>query len=983
MSGTASDLDDLLGLTPAPDAPAQEAAPSAAPSAGRPARPLVRPVAIDDALALDAAWRAEYATRARPGREQSAGVCELSVGPEGTAVRRALYAPEVFHLNASFLSDDCAGLHAEWAPAWVQWLKQGEHVGLTRADQDGCLLRWGRDAEPYGAIRYLPLIGGRRSWVILSDDRTREGAVGLIRALVLRLACMMGNDVRFVLLDPNGGGTTFPQQGLLPSHLPANNAVPAETLGLVMDRLAKVTATMLDGTRAQDFHKWDRRDQKDAGGYEVVCALDMGDTAKYNPMTTQLTDLARTGPLAGRYLLLHVNMDKALPHGFDLKAIMDDAHVIDLRECDAGCVDRPPDEALHRHILNRLASAMVDTELKVIPDRWWTKTSQECVGTSLTDSDDGLGVLFGQETGGRSTRSITAGVLSGIPGSGKSNVLALIIMGLAMRYPPEELQFHLLDLKGGVEFQAYAKLPHAAVIASNAVPGAMIGFLRNMRGEMDRRYDLFLDRDDGKGEFSDLQQYHAAGQPRGPAPRILIVIDEYQTLFDEEQSQDEAANHLKEIVSKGRAAGVHVLLSSQKMVPSGMSRSQHIMSMITLRMSLQMAADEVDSMFEFGTEGRQVLRGLQESGRILINDHGGADGFNHAGKVGVLDGRPPAQRTTPSEREKAAVRLAPLFARFEAMAQKWPAEKRAAWPTTQVLTGQVRPGLKQNFLVREALRTHGAIRLTQLLEMGGRPAAAGGLQELGIDSRFLPVPLMLGRDSTLNGQACVPLSHEGGENLLCVMEMKAARLQMDVVATVVASLAALSPDVVGSVRILNLAPAKLVPDDFDYGDAIAAGLAAAGLPRPANITVSTSPDDAVGLIGAVAPPGTADILILIDPERASPLLVGPPETARFSTFPLMERLKQGPDMGQHTIIFTSSLQRLYKVVVNETVGGGLSQLFRWVLVERVDDDLRAALRLIQPLSRAGGGNRPGKDRDTTAILLGRSGKETVVTVFGE
>jgi len=69
-------------------------------------------------------------------------------------------------------------------------------------------------------------------------------------------------------------------------------------------------------------------------------------------------------------------------------------------------------------------------------------------------------------------RSYVHALITGQTGSGKSNLLHMLISSLAIVYPPDELQMYLIDFKEGVGFKSYAPtddglgaLPHARAIA--------------------------------------------------------------------------------------------------------------------------------------------------------------------------------------------------------------------------------------------------------------------------------------------------------------------------------------------------------------------------------------------------------------------------------------------------------------------------------------------------------------------------------------
>jgi len=60
---------------------------------------------------------------------------------------------------------------------------------------------------------------------------------------------------------------------------------------------------------------------------------------------------------------------------------------------------------------------------------------------------------------------IHCGLIGSTTGSGKSNLLHVLITQLALVYPPAELALYLLDFREGVEFQDYLRLPQVRVIA--------------------------------------------------------------------------------------------------------------------------------------------------------------------------------------------------------------------------------------------------------------------------------------------------------------------------------------------------------------------------------------------------------------------------------------------------------------------------------------------------------------------------------------
>jgi hypothetical protein len=141
---------------------------------------------------------------------------------------------------------------------------------------------------------------------------------------------------------------------------------------------------------------------------------------------------------------------------------------------------------------------------------------------------------------------------------GKTNLLHVLISQLALWYPPEELELYLLDFKE-VEFDAYLteRLPHARAITSRTDREFGLSMLRRFHDEINRRARLCRE-----ARVTDLPDYRqATGQV---LPRALVIMDEFQVLFSEEDRlAREAGRLLADIAKRGAAFGLHLLLATQ------------------------------------------------------------------------------------------------------------------------------------------------------------------------------------------------------------------------------------------------------------------------------------------------------------------------------------------------------------------------------------------------------------------------------------
>ncbi len=161
------------------------------------------------------------------------------------------------------------------------------------------------------------------------------------------------------------------------------------------------------------------------------------------------------------------------------------------------------------------------------------------------------------------------GLVVGATGSGKSELLRTLVLGLAMTHPPESLNFVLIDFKGGATFARLDALPHTSAVITNLSDELiMVDRMKDaINGEMHRRMDLLR----AAGHFASLQDYEIARtttglvsspRPLPEIPSLLIVVDEFSELLS---AKPEFLDLFVTIGRVGRSLGVHLLLASQRL----------------------------------------------------------------------------------------------------------------------------------------------------------------------------------------------------------------------------------------------------------------------------------------------------------------------------------------------------------------------------------------------------------------------------------
>ncbi|WP_026262138.1 FtsK/SpoIIIE domain-containing protein [Spirosoma panaciterrae] len=158
-------------------------------------------------------------------------------------------------------------------------------------------------------------------------------------------------------------------------------------------------------------------------------------------------------------------------------------------------------------------------------------------------------------------------LIAGTTGSGKSVVLDTLLRGAVNFYDSTELQLFLIDPKGNelVDFEEFPHVPTPNGMSSEDA----IRLLEQCVTEMDRRYLLFRDSKPIAGRAAkDIIDYNSmslAFDSFKSLPRWLIVLDEYSDLLDENPgNRNSIESLLRRLAQKARAAGIHVILATQK-----------------------------------------------------------------------------------------------------------------------------------------------------------------------------------------------------------------------------------------------------------------------------------------------------------------------------------------------------------------------------------------------------------------------------------
>ena len=171
------------------------------------------------------------------------------------------------------------------------------------------------------------------------------------------------------------------------------------------------------------------------------------------------------------------------------------------------------------------------------------------------------------------------GLVAGTTGSGKSELLQTFVASLAAVNRPDELTFVLVDYKGGSAFKDCVRLPHTLGMVTDLDSHLVQRALTSLTAEVVRREHLLADA--GAKDLPEYQGMRRRDPELAAVPRLVLVIDEFATLFRE---IPDFIPGLVSIAQRGRSLGIHLILATQR--PAGVVNAD-IRANTNLRIALR------------------------------------------------------------------------------------------------------------------------------------------------------------------------------------------------------------------------------------------------------------------------------------------------------------------------------------------------------------------------------------------------------------
>jgi hypothetical protein len=616
------------------------------------------------------------------------------------------------------INRDSRQLFPAWDdPSWAQWeppatvpagIRFGEYQ-VTLADL-GELPREQRPGSAALTGFALPAclaFPDRCSMLFQASDEGRTAAVDALQTVMLRLLTTLPpGKVRFTIVDPVGLGQNFAAFMHLADY--DDNLVASRIwteLPHIEQRLADLTGHMENVIQKYLRNQFQSIEEYNAHAGEVAEPFRVLVVANFPAnfsveATRRLVSIASSGARCGVYTLITVDAKQPLPQGFNLGDLEGpsvnltwqgsrfvwkdpDFEQFPLR------LDPPPSDEVCTRLMHRVGEKAkfanrVEVPFEFItppPERWWK-----------ADSRTGINVPLGR-AGATKRQHLELGhgtahhvLIAGKTGSGKSTLLHALITNLALCYSPDEVELYLVDFKKGVEFKTYAthQLPHARVVAVESEREFGLSVLQRLDAELRIRGDRF--RESGAQNLAAYREVNS----KKPVPRILLIVDEFQEFFiEDDKISQEAAQLLDRLVRQGRAFGLHVLLGSQTL-GGAYTLARSTIDQMAVRIALQ--CSEADGHIIL-SDDNSAARLLSRPGEAIYNDANGlVEGNNPFQVVWLSDEDREVYLQQIHERDRSAQRKPqivfegnvpadvtknPLLAQM-LHAPRWPAERRSA-----------------------------------------------------------------------------------------------------------------------------------------------------------------------------------------------------------------------------------------------------------------------------------------------------------------
>lgn len=300
-------------------------------------------------------------------------------------------------------------------------------------------------------------------------------------------------------------------------------------------------------------------------------------------MLDKLTSIVRNGCKSGVFSFVGVSTDECQTSGLISQMRVNEINaVVDL--CDKICLGStgelsfgnsmphfyaPPE--INSNLVQYIVKCIVKSKgaLTLVPLIEYLVPEENFFNS---DCCDGIDIPIGVDAQGHEyvinlNKEAAYMLVGGNPSCGKSSLIHTIILQCITRYSPEKLILYVADLKDGSEFDIYVHkgVKSVKVVLDDAETDIATSFLNFIKANVEMRLEQFGKLAQLSGEIvRNIEQYYQVNNSRHlmeNIPRMLVIIDEFQSLYNSSRATGEITNWL---VRMCRTVGIYIIMASQR-----------------------------------------------------------------------------------------------------------------------------------------------------------------------------------------------------------------------------------------------------------------------------------------------------------------------------------------------------------------------------------------------------------------------------------
>jgi S-DNA-T family DNA segregation ATPase FtsK/SpoIIIE len=435
-----------------------------------------------------------------------------------------------------------------------------------------------RFVRAHSAVPDLPIALALRAFsrVVLRGDR--DAALGLARSMTCQLATFHApDDLLIAVVTPNEGQAEWDWLKWLPHAQYPGRADGAGAVRLAFGTMGELERLLGDELSGRPRHSAEARALTTAP--HVLVMLDGGEVPASSqllgvgPLGATVIDLSGVVPRdAGKWLLcLDVTASSLEISRGKASSSLGRPDRMSQAQAEGMARQLSPYRLSHQKAEDQpLSRSMELPDLLGVADAaavdprqtWRTRPVRDQLRIPLGLGPDG-GVVELDFKEASLEGMGPHGLIIGATGSGKSELLRTMVAALAVTHSSEELNFVLVDFKGGATFASLDELPHTSAVITNLSDELpLVDRMQDaLAGEMVRRQELLR----SAGNYVNRQEYEKArqsGEALEPMPSLLVICDEFSELL---AAKPDFIDLFIQIGRIGRSIGVHLLLSSQRL----------------------------------------------------------------------------------------------------------------------------------------------------------------------------------------------------------------------------------------------------------------------------------------------------------------------------------------------------------------------------------------------------------------------------------